>query len=189
MKKGWTITKLIATGNLGVLGYLSFIPFMILAQITHIPGLLIITSAFLIPAILIPGLFIIDKFGAAAIATTVLAVLDLPTTFLGPPGFLPKVLLGFIVGICMDILYLIFKRRGKLAAFLIAIGAIFISEISYIVMLRMFSIPGWEEPSKLLFSPLGIGFVLFHGTIGALIGLAIFKRIRNTAIVKRIQKS
>lgn len=187
MKKGWTTTKLIATGSLGVLGYLTFIPFMILAQITHIPGLLIMTSAFLIPAILIPGLFIIDKFGAAAIGTTVLAMLDLPTTFLGPPGFLPKVLLGPTVGIFIDILYLIFKRKKKLAAFLIAIGAIFTSEISYILLLKVFLIPGWEKSLKLLFSPLGLGFVLVHGTIGALIGLAILKRVRNTAIVKRIQ--
>lgn len=187
MKKGWTTTKLIATGSLGILAYLAFIPFMILSQITHIPGLLIMTSAFLIPAILIPGLFIIDKFGAAAIGTTVLAIVDLPTTFLGPPGFLPKILLGIAVGISIDMLYLIFKKKEKLAVFLIAMGAIFISEIFYILMLRVFSIPGWEKSLKLLFSPMGAGFVLIHGTIGALIGLAILKRIRNTAIVKRIQ--
>lgn len=189
MKKGWTTTKLIAIGSIGVLGYLAFIPFIILSQITHMPGLLVMTSAFIIPAVLIPALFIIDKFGAAAIGTTILAILDLPTTLLGPPGFLPKVLLGLTVGIFMDILYLIFKRRGRLAAFSIAIGAISISEISYTLMLRVFSLPGWEKLLRLLFSSLGLGFVLTHGTIGAFIGLAILRRIRNTAIVKRIQKA
>lgn len=187
MKKNWTTTKLIATGSLGVLGTLIFIPFMVLAQILQMPGLFILTSAFLIPSILIPGLFIIDQFGTAAIGTTVLMILTLPTSFSGPPGFLPKILLGPTVGIIIDALYLVLRKKEKLAAYVIAIGAIIIQEIFYISLLRLFSIPGWEKSLKLFISPIGMGFVLFHGILGGTIGYIILKRIRNTAIVKRIQ--
>ncbi len=187
MKKGWTTTKLIATGSLGVLGTLIFIPFMVLSQVIQMPGLFILTAAFLIPSILIPGLFVINQFGAAAIGTTVLMILTLPTGFSGPPGFLPKVLLGPTVGIIIDFLYLILKKKEKLAAYVIAISAIFIQEIFYISMLLLFSIPGGKESLKLLISPIGIGFILFHGTLGGTLGYIILKKIRNTAIVKRIQ--
>lgn len=181
------MTKLIATGSLGVLGSLLFVPFVVLSQIFQMPGLFIMTSAFIIPAILTPFLFVIDQFGAAAIGTTVLAIITFPTNLTGPPGFLPKILLGPATGILIDLLYLILKRKETLAAFLIGIGAIFIQEVFFVAMLRIFLIPGWKESLKFMFSPLGIGFVLFHGILGGIIGLAILRRIRNTAIVKRIQ--
>lgn len=187
MKKGWTTTKLIATGSLGVLGALIFIPFLVLARVLQMPGLFVMTSAFLIPSILVPGLFIINQFGAAAIGVTVLVILTLPMGFVGPPGFLPGILLGPTVGIAIDALYLMLKKREKLAAYVIAIAAIFIQEVFYISLLRLFSIPGWDKSLKLLISPLGIGFVLFHGLLGGTIGYIVLKKIRKTAVVKRIQ--
>ncbi len=187
MKKGWTTTKLVAAGALGVLGALVFIPFLVLARILQMPGLFVMTAAFLIPSILIPGLFIINQFGAATIGTTILVILTLPMGFVGPPGFLPGVLLGPTVGGMIDILYFFLKKREKLAAYLIAIGAILIQEIFYISLLWLFSIPGWDKSLKLLVSPLGIIFILFHGILGGTIGYIILKRIRKTAVVKRIQ--
>jgi hypothetical protein len=187
MKKGWTTTKLIATGALGVLGALIFIPFLVLVRILQMPGLFVMTSAFLIPSILVPGLFIINQFGAAAIGVTVLVILTLPMGFVGPPGFLPGVLLGPTTGFSIDILYFFLKKREKLAAYVIAVAAILIQEIFYISLLWLFSIPGWDKSLKLLVSLPGIGFVFFHGILGGTIGYIILKRIRNTAIVKRIQ--
>ena len=111
MTKGWTTPKLITTGSLGVLGALIFISFLVLARILQMPGLFVLTSAVLIPSILVPGLFIINQFGAATIGVTVLVILTLPMGFVGPPGFLPGVLLGPITGFSIDLLYFFLKKK------------------------------------------------------------------------------
>lgn len=193
MKTSWTLTKLIATGSLGVLCLISFLPYIVAKLVFDVTGLPALLGSFLLDMILIPGLFIIDTFGAATLGITIFAILSLPLPLLGPPGFFPKILLGIIYGLPIDLLFLMLRKKERLAAFVIGIGVTLSQGLGLLLIFKFIPLPGGQAVIQFASSSIGIVTILtvmfFQGVFGTLLGLSIYNRIRNTAVVQRIHRN
>lgn len=130
---------------------------------------------------------VIKRFGAATITGFVYSIVALGLPVMGPPGFLPKIVIGALAGLVADILYVLLKRKEKVAV--IGIGAISQITIAFanLGFGFLFSIPGIEKLAKLFLSVVTISALLIIGGIGGLIGYIIFNKLRNTAVVRKIQ--
>src|SRR4030042_7166512 len=117
MRKGWTTTKLITAGSLGVLTIALTLPASSLVAISGIPLMGGFINIFFDRTIDALALLIIGKFGAATIKKTVFGIIALPTLLLGPAGFLPKVLIYVVDGLIIDSLYFLIKDK-RLAIFI-----------------------------------------------------------------------
>jgi hypothetical protein len=193
MRRNWTLTKLIATGSLGVLCLISFIPYMIAKLAFDVVGLTTILASFLLDLFLIPSLLVIDTFGAATLGITVFAILTLPLPLLGPPGFFPKILLGPIYGLPIDLLYLLLRKKQRLAAFVIGIGVTLSQAVGLILLFKLVKFPGGQAIVTFATTQPGISVVMLimiaQGIIGTILGLYVYNRIKDTAVVQRIQRS
>ncbi len=193
MRRSWTLTRLIATGSLGVLCLVSFIPYMMAKLAFDVVGLTTILGSFLLDLFLIPGLFIIDTFGAATLGITIFAILTLPLPLLGPPGFLPKVLLGPAYGLPIDLMFLALRKNEKLAAYVIGVGVTLSQGIGLLFLFKLIKFPGGQAVVNFATTQPGITIVLvmmvIQGIIGTILGLRVYYRIKNTAVVQRIHRS
>lgn len=187
------MTRLIATGSLGVLCLVAFLPYMMAKLALDTVGLTTFLGSFLLDLFLIPGLLIIDTFGAATLGITLLAILTLPLPLFGPPGFFPKILLGPLYGLPIDLLFLALRTKPRLAAFVIGIGVTLSQGIGLILLLRLVEFPGSQIVVEFISTPLGTAAALtvmvLQGIIGTLLGLGVYNRVKDTAVVQRIHRS
>lgn len=188
MKKGWTTTKLIAIGSLTVMEVLLE---FIASTITLSTGMMFasgVLTAIVRPLFVINSLLIIDHFGTALIFMTISGVLTLPTVLSGPPGFLPKLPILIGLGLIQDSIFFIFKKRSKLITALL-IGAIdnVYSAFVLIWVGRFFQVPGIDKAMTLFPLPIFIAALLLMGSIGGYFGYIVYQKIKDTAVVRRIQ--
>lgn len=189
MKKGWTTTKLITVGSLGVLNLVISLFGGGITIVTGIPGMSGAINGFIGAIITVFAVFLIPSFGVVTIMYTIYSILALPLPLMGTPGFFPKILLGFTVGLIVDICLLL-SRKNK---WLVIISASFVSQYATglgIYLLGVyFGLPGIEKLRKFVFLPIPIlilGGALLMGGFGYL-GFLLYKKLENTALVKRIQ--
>jgi hypothetical protein len=191
MKKGWTTTKLIAAGSMGVLLWVFSIGGAALAAVVGFFAMSGIINMFVQAAVFTSACLILRKFGAGAITGSVFAILALPLPLLGTPGFLPKVIMGFLVGLVADTTFYLLRRRERLAAFATGAATQFILGFLFAGFGRLFGIQGFEKFPKFLTTLPG-AFIpavivgLFGGGAGYF-GWVIYRKIENACIVKRIQ--
>jgi hypothetical protein len=188
MKKGWTTTKLIATGSLGVLRFILTLTSIPISISTGIPGSGGAVSFIFAAIILVLTVFIIQDFWAATISCLVFGVLAIPFPFLGPPGFLPKIILVGLVGVIVDVLFLFLKKREKIVA--LTIGGVSQGILPPILMgfLVLLDIPGSEKIFEAISIPLMVGGGLIGGSISGYFGYVLYKKVESTTVVKRIQQ-
>jgi len=187
MKKGWTTTKLIAAGSLGALRLITALPGAAIAGVTGIPflsGAINFLSAGILYSI---TCLIIPKFGAATLMASIFSILAIPLPLMGPPGFLPKVILGAVYGLLADIVFLFLKKKKRLAS--VAIGSIS-SAFAPIVSLGLgyyLGLPGAIDLIKMFFKLEIFISGAIVGAIAGYLGWLIYSKIENTTIIKRVQ--
>lgn len=184
MKTHWTTTQLIAAGALGVLTIILTLPGFLISYVSQIPGSSIPFSGLVASMMTVVILFLFKKFGAATIAMFIYGVLSLPLP-IGPPGFLPKVLIFIITGLLLDSLYLIFKKESKINAIILGGASMVFSGLAWIAMYIIFlpQLANVYIPILYIVFPLGATI----GAFGGLIGRFIYVKISQTAVVRRIQ--
>ncbi|MFH2020761.1 MAG: hypothetical protein ABIJ34_05065 [archaeon] len=186
-KKKWTTTKLMAIGAIAVLEILIG---LLGAGITITTGFVAaggfinaLTGAFMI----VFTILVIQTFGAGTIKSLILGIIVLPLPLIVTPGFLPKVLIAFICGLVADITYYVLRKKQKLAVFFTGSLTQLCMALGIFYFGHLFKIPGMEFMSKLLFSPLALVYIVLTGLVG-LFALKIYEKIKNTSVIKRIQK-
>lgn len=187
-KKKWNITKLIAAGSFGV--FLIVInafgaSINIMTNTSLIGGSL---NGIFMSIILILCLLIIDKFGSSTIMMAIYGLMAMPFFILGPPGFLPKILISLLAGVIGDAFFLIFKKKDKTFVLITSGSVIYYFFLIQIIAAQLFNIPGQELTTKFVFNPLSFVFMFTYGMIGGYLGYVIYNKIKNTSIVKRIQR-
>jgi hypothetical protein len=188
MKKDWTTTKLIAAGSLAVLTVVFQLFGAGITAVTGIPLAGGIINGFLSPATRMICLFAVDQFGAATIMGAILGLLNLPLPISGTPGFLPKVPIVIIGGVIADALYQALKRNKLIASLINGALVNVYGMLAFVKVGRLFNMPGVEQTAKLAYSPIAIVAILLMGAIGGYLGYVIYQKIKDTALVKRIQQ-
>ncbi|MBT3463429.1 hypothetical protein HOD20_08710 [archaeon] len=186
--KKWSTTKLIATGSFGVLIILFSIAGLLINAITgstHIGGALnsLANISFMIICV-----FVIDKFWSATFMYSLLGILALSFPLLGPAGFALKIPMVIITGIIADIGYKLYGKNKLIYSITIGGPILLFYSIVLVELSHFFNVPGFELASKILYSPIGIFGNFFMGSISGVVGYIIYIKIKNTTIVKRIQR-
>ena len=182
----WNITKLIAIASLTVIYLIFGFIGSSLQAATGIIGAAGAAMIILGPIVIVFCCLLIRKFGTATILMSIYGVLVLPLPIMGTPGFLPKLGIAFGAGLIADVTYLFFKKRDKLASFLV--GATSESFIGYSILWLglMFSLPGIDIMAKALLSPIAI-LVPIIGGLGGCLGYLAYNKLKNTSVIRRIQ--
>ncbi len=190
----WTTTQLVAVGSVGVLVFLSGILGTAAASVTGLVGIEAFINVFVIPILMVFGMLLVPRFGTLTMISFIIGVLSLPVAGYGPPGFLPKVPVSVLSGLLADMAFLLLRQRISLrASAFVAAGPVdnALATAFYIGMIFLFPAAGIQAGFESLLSPLPIvGLVALGavaGVVGGLAGLKLYKKLENTAVVKRIQ--
>jgi hypothetical protein len=181
MKNKWSTTKLIAVGSLAALN----VSIQIIASlITLTSGIITCFSG---PILVGLSLLLINKTGSAFIFLVMTGILDVPLSIAGPPGFLPKVLVYISLGLIIELVYFCLKKNSKKLAVILVGGIenVFIT-LSVIALANIFHVPGTNTISKFMSLPMTIALFIV-GSLSGYFAYLIYQKIKNTAIVKRIQ--
>lgn len=183
----WTTTKLITIGSLAATRLVFSLLGAVVVAITGMPGSGGVITVFVAGTILVFACLLVKKFGTATILTLIYSVLVIPLPLGGTPGFLPKILIITIAGFAVDCIFLLFRKNKKIAA-LMAGGIISLIEgFAMILLGKIFFLPGIEKFAKLFLSPITISATFVAGAFAGFIGYLIYKKMENTALIKRIQ--
>ena len=188
MKNKWTLTKFITAGGFSGLLLISLIPGSILNGITGTPNIGGVINAFIYTIFVPLFVILIDQSGAATLILTIFSIFALPFPLIGTPGFLFKIPILIFSGFIIDIVYHFLRKKQKI--FFVLVGGFFLTYVNTAVVLfaGILNIPGQEFATRYAFKPITIfGFFLI-GLVGGLISNEIFKKIKSTTIIKRIQK-
>ncbi len=183
----WTATKLIAIGSLAAARLVFSLLGAAVVAITGIPGSGGVITVFVAGVMLVFTCLLIKKFGTATILTLIYSVLVMPLPLGGAPGFLPKILIITAASFIVDCIFLLFRKNKKFAA-LMAGGILSLVEgFAMILLGKIFFLPGIEKFAKLFLSPVIVLATFVAGALAGFIGYLIYKKLENTALVKRIQ--
>ena len=188
----WNTTKFIAVGGLGAVTVALSLFGAAINVVTGISGLGAIVNIFVYCMMLAFCCLTIDKFGSATLMGLILSICAIPIPVLGPSGFLPKVLIGIAFGFAADMIYMLLKRNKKIAAIAIGIISSYVIGFLLVWLGSLFSIPGIHKlietfltiPVMLVVTML---VITIYSAFSGYVGYLVFKRLKNTSIVKRIQ--
>lgn len=187
MKKSWKTTQLIAIGGLATLDVIFALMGGTINTITGIPLAGGVINNLVENSFIVFCLLLIDRPGTGMLFRFILAVLELPLPVLGTPGFAPKIIVGLIAGLIADILYIAFRKKRIVSAFLIG-GLTQIWIVYGIVLLgRLAYMPGVEKTSQVIMSPFLLTGAVVLGGVGGLLGYYIYQKVKTNAIIKRIK--
>jgi ABC-type thiamin/hydroxymethylpyrimidine transport system permease subunit len=187
MIKGWTTTRLITAGSLGVFSFVLQLPASAITATTGVPLTGGFINVFIGPAMDSLTPLVVPVFGAATIQRIVLGLLAFPIALAGPPGFFPKVALFLIQGLIVDFVFMILRTRKKSAAIIAsAVSAVYLI-FALVFIGKLFSIPGIAQTARIFLSPLLLIGTLAAGGVSGFLAWFIYQRIKNTAIIRRIQ--
>ena len=183
----WNTTKLMAAAGLGVV-YLAFgLLFAVITAPIGIPGIGGAVNMFISGALFALVCLVIRRFGAAAIMGFIASVLAIPFSFLGPPGFFLKIIVGVVVGLVADMVFLFLAKTPRLASLVIGALTQLLFGLGIVGFGFLIGVPGIDKLAKLLLSPFGIAGALIGGAIGGFVGWLIYRRIEKFPVVRRIQ--
>lgn len=126
---------------------------------------------------------IVPKFGTWTILLLIYSILEMPTSLGGAPGFWPKIPINLITGILADIvLYLIrYRTVGSFFAFYVLATA---NIVTFAFFLWLLNFPGVDKLISLM--PIMIPVYWAVGTVGIILGLFIWNRMKDKRIIKQI---
>ena len=132
-------------------------------------------------------LFTVNQLGAATIMYTIIGILALPFYITGMPGFLPKVPIMIVDGILLDVVYSFLKNNKLVSSTIIGALRTFYIGATLLGIGLLVNMPAAEHSARLFLSPIGIVGSFIVGAFGGYLGYLIYQKIKNTAVVKRIQ--
>ena len=189
MKKGWTTTKLITVGGLAVVRFLA--RFVIYITILVTTGSLFsgLIALIIAPFFVTFTALVINQFGAVTIFSLLSFITDLPT-----PSIFPKVVNFIFVpsaGLTVDILFFLLKKRKQWFGFWGGFIFNFVHVLLAVILYFSIGLPGAENVPGFITKPSGVVFtallVSIMGGAFGMLGYLSYQKIKNTAVVKRIQ--
>jgi hypothetical protein len=188
VKKSWTTTKLIVLGSITTLDLLIWLPIESLFGGSGNP-LVFITTAFTSCFFDIFTLLIINEFGAVTLKTFLLVILKLPFPRILPSTFL---FLYVLIGFILDTLFYVFKKNEKIASIVIGGVKNILTATTMYLVLRLIGLPVQERIPTVILNPFGIiitfSSVFILGALAGYFAFLVYNKIKNTSIVKRIQR-
>ena len=126
---------------------------------------------------------IVPKFGTLTLFFLIYSILELPTALGGAPGFWPKIPINAISGLLGDIfLYYMNYRNWSIFTGFYVLATTNIA--AFIFFLWALGLPGVEKTIAIAHILVLAYWVL--GTIGILIGLGVYKRIKNLRVLQQV---
>jgi len=196
MKKGWTTTKLIAAGSVGVAMLIFSLAGGVLNSVTGITGVGGLINVFVQGGLTAFVILTVKKFGSASIAWLVFSFIAITLPIMGPPGFFLKIFNGILIGICSDITYLFLSgRREKVIGIVVGGVSMATANVPLLIALSLLGI-NWlaiaEGLSEILVTFPGFLLLFFLsfliGMMAGYLGWLAYDKLKNTAIIKRIQQ-
>jgi len=185
----WSTTKLLTAGSLAVIYLVLTLPGAAIQAATGIPQITGLTNVFVCGLMFALCCLIIRKFWAATIMGLIYGILALPFPLLVSPGFAPKIAIGAGIGLAADSLFYLLRKRNLLASIIISLGSCWTLAalmIGFVLLFGIFS-SYVQKITELFFNPLGLVFLNGFGILPGLAAYLIYKKLKNTTIVKRIQ--
>ncbi len=127
---------------------------------------------------------LIPKFGTLTLFFLVYAILELPTVLGGAPGFWPKIPINALAGLAGDI-FLILADYKKWAVFVSFYVLSAVTLPVFVFFLWLLGLPGVDKTISLVHLLILAYWVL--GTVGILIGMQIFKKVKHWNIIKQVK--
>jgi hypothetical protein len=139
---------------------------------------------------LIAGFFLlitvklVPKPGAVTLLMALFAVMELPTSLGGAPGFWPKIPINVLAGLLGDVwLYFTgYHKRWNLFVGFYILAAVNLA--SFIFFLVLMKIPNAEKTLAIAHWLILVYWII--GTIGIALGLIVWNKIKDKKIVKSI---
>jgi hypothetical protein len=128
---------------------------------------------------------LIPKFGSLTLLRTILAVLELPTSLGGAPGFWPKIIINALSGFLGDLWmkYTGYSKRWNLFIGFYIIAAV--NLLTFVFFLVYMGIPNANKILGMVYYLIPTYWIL--GTAGILIGLGVWNKIKNKKIVLQLK--
>lgn len=125
----------------------------------------------------------IPKFGTFTLFLLIYAVLELPTSLGGAPGFWPKIPINALTGLAADIFLLAVSYR-KWAPWTVFYVLSIVNTLAFIYFMVLLGVPGTEKLLAILWWFLPSYWII--GTLGLTAGELLFKRIKNKRFIRKI---
>jgi hypothetical protein len=184
----WKTTKLIVIGSLVTLDFCISLAATLITVSTGIPLMSGAITAFVGPILMITCGLIVNQFGTFTIYELLYTFLALPTALWGPPGFLPKVLVGLAIGVLSDVVYFLFKKLNKFISFtIISLIANFLGTLLFVIFGKFMNVPGVEKTAIFIIKPIFILAFLLVAILDSFLAIKISEKLKTTSVVRRIQ--
>jgi hypothetical protein len=169
----------------GGFGAISFVIMWSLGSIlliaTGLPLVGGIASSIANAFVLIIGILLVGRVGAATLISLTLTTLAIPTVILGPPGVY-KILLGLFMGVAFEALLAIFRYKRWIYVFGLAITFAASVPMEY-VLFKILGFPAAEQLKSMIFLIMAVYFV--NAMFGSWLGMRFYdKKISKLQIVQ-----
>jgi len=158
----------------------------VIAIATGVPALGGVVMFFLLPAIVLIGALVVNRAGTCTLICFVYSMLILISPVLGPPGFLPKSIIGILFGLILDLVYTPLRQRPLAAS--VTAGVVF-GYAGYGAIYAVFALflPAAAFQKFQDFAWLFLSVNWLEGLLGGLLAYNIYLRIQNRKIVLSIR--
>ncbi len=126
----------------------------------------------------------LPKFWTFTLFFLIYSILEIPTPLGGAPGFWPKIPINVLVGLAADS-FLLSTKYKKWSYFVGFYVLATVNTLAFIFFMKMFNVPGVEKLAAILWWLIPVYWVL--GTIGILIGEAIYNKLKNNKTYLQIK--
>lgn len=137
------------------------------------------------------GLFLVlmlltlPKFGTFTLFLLVYAILELPTSLGGAPGFWPKIPINVLTGLAGDLFLLAVGYNKKWAHFIGFYILITVNTFVFVFFMKLLGLPNVDKLIAMLWWFLPLYWIL--GSVGILLGYSLHKRIKNNKTYMQIK--
>lgn len=123
------------------------------------------------------------KFGTFTLFLLIYAILEIPTTLGGAPGFWPKIPINTITGLVADIFFLAVNYR-KWAPWVGFYILATVNTLTFVYFMVLLGVPGVDRLLGVLWWFIPSYWVI--GTFGLAAGEYIFRKLKNKRIIRQI---
>ncbi|MDO8661488.1 MAG: MptD family putative ECF transporter S component [Candidatus Woesearchaeota archaeon] len=127
---------------------------------------------------------LVPKLGTFTLFFLIYSILEMPTALGGAPGFWPKIPINVLTGLAGDVFlfWTNYKNWSVFAGFYILAT---INIAVFVFFLWLLGLPGVDKTLGLMHIMILVFWIL--GTVGILIGMQIFKKIRNWSVIRQVR--
>jgi len=158
----------------------------ILQSVFGVPGIAGVIMVFLGPFLVVFTLNTFKKFGGTFFMCLIYSIIVIPFNVLGTPGFFPKIVIGIISGLIVELLFLLPLRKYFIwNAF---IGGVYELVVGYSIVLLgiLFRMPGINELAKISLMWYFIIPAFIISSISGYLGLRIYKNMEGTPLMTKV---